>query len=149
MIFPAVAISILQPWAWFIVNGFKDVENRTWPTRFRGPVLIHTGKKFSVEVVHADAQLAIEAARTQGHALPDKLTLQDFKDQVGGIVGVATITGCVQGHKSPWASREPGTWHWTITDARPLPFMPLRGMLGFFPVTYVHPTPGVDQGRLA
>lgn len=133
---PTVAISILQPWAWFIVNGFKDVENRTWPTRFRGPVLIHTGKKFNVEGVHADAQFAIEAARAQGHVLPSKLTLQDFKGQTGGIVGVATITGCLQGHDSPWASRETGTWHWTITDARPLPSMPFKGRLGFFPCTY-------------
>ena len=23
-------ISIRQPWAWLIVNGYKDVENRTW-----------------------------------------------------------------------------------------------------------------------
>ena len=30
------ALSIQQPWAWFIVNGYKDVENRTWSTKFRG-----------------------------------------------------------------------------------------------------------------
>lgn len=142
---PAVAISILQPWAWFIVNGFKDVENRTWKTRFRGPVLIHSGKKFAVEGVHADAQFAIDAAREQGHVLPSKLTLQDFKDQIGGIVGVATITECLQGHESPWASREHGTWHWTITDARPLPFLPFKGRLGFFPCTYTEATEATCQ----
>lgn len=35
------AISIRQPWAWLIVNGFKDIENRSWRTKYRGPVLIH------------------------------------------------------------------------------------------------------------
>jgi hypothetical protein len=24
------AISICQPWAWLIVNGYKDIENRIW-----------------------------------------------------------------------------------------------------------------------
>lgn len=31
------AISILQPWAWLIVNRYKPVENRGWYTFFRGP----------------------------------------------------------------------------------------------------------------
>lgn len=40
------AISINQPWAWCIVNGYKPIENRDWATQFRGTVLIHAGKKF-------------------------------------------------------------------------------------------------------
>lgn len=35
------ALSILQPWAWLIVNGNKDIENRNWHTRFRGRFLVH------------------------------------------------------------------------------------------------------------
>ena len=35
------AISIRQPWAWLIVHGYQDVENRTWSTKHRGPILIH------------------------------------------------------------------------------------------------------------
>lgn len=31
------AISIRQPWAWLILNAGKDIENRDWPTNFRGP----------------------------------------------------------------------------------------------------------------
>src|SRR6267378_3713180 len=37
-------ISIRQPWASLIVSGVKDVENRTWSTRYRGPVLIHASR---------------------------------------------------------------------------------------------------------
>lgn len=37
------AISIRQPWAWLIVNGYKDVENRIWFANLRGRVLIHAG----------------------------------------------------------------------------------------------------------
>jgi hypothetical protein len=38
-------ISIRQPWASLIVSGIKDIENRTWPTRYRGPVLIHASQR--------------------------------------------------------------------------------------------------------
>jgi hypothetical protein len=37
------AISIRQPWAWLIVNGYMDVENRIWAANVRGRVLIHAG----------------------------------------------------------------------------------------------------------
>jgi hypothetical protein len=36
-------LSIQQPWAWAIVEGYKRVENRTWTTKHRGAVLIHAG----------------------------------------------------------------------------------------------------------
>jgi len=37
-------LSIRQPWAWAIVHAGKDIENRNWPTRFRGRFLIHAAK---------------------------------------------------------------------------------------------------------
>ena len=42
-----LAISIRQPWAWLIVNGYKDIENRSWcpPEKvIDQSVLIHAGK---------------------------------------------------------------------------------------------------------
>ncbi len=39
-----IALSIRQPWAWHILHSGKDIENRDWPTRFRGRVLIHASK---------------------------------------------------------------------------------------------------------
>jgi hypothetical protein len=47
---PAVSVawmkilSVRQPWAALIVSGHKDIENRTWSTRYRGPVLIHASQ---------------------------------------------------------------------------------------------------------
>lgn len=35
-------LTICQPYAWAIFNG-KDVENRSWESRYRGPLLIHAG----------------------------------------------------------------------------------------------------------
>lgn len=38
------ALTVCQPYAELIAAGEKRVENRTWPTRYRGPLLIHAGK---------------------------------------------------------------------------------------------------------
>src|SRR5436189_5084024 len=37
------ALSVRQPWAWLIVNGYKDIENRDWATKRRGRIWIHAG----------------------------------------------------------------------------------------------------------
>lgn len=33
-------LSVRQPWAWALVDGWKDVENRSWRTAYRGPIAI-------------------------------------------------------------------------------------------------------------
>ena len=109
------ALSIIQPWAWLIVSGHKDIENRNWPTRFRGPVLIHAGKKLDVESLN------------YVHGYPN----QPREFERGGIVGIAEIVDCVTGSNSPWWS---GPYGFVIRNARPLPFVPMRGALGFFDV---------------
>lgn len=38
------ALTVRQPWAWCIEHG-KPVENRTWQTRYRGPLAIHAGAR--------------------------------------------------------------------------------------------------------
>ena len=40
------AITIKQPWAWAIIFAGKDIENRTWHTHDRGPLLIHAGAAY-------------------------------------------------------------------------------------------------------
>lgn len=39
-------LSIKQPWASLIMCGVKRVENRTWSTPHRGPLLIHASGKY-------------------------------------------------------------------------------------------------------
>jgi hypothetical protein len=38
------ALTICQPYADMIAKGEKPIENRTWPTAYRGPLAIHAGK---------------------------------------------------------------------------------------------------------
>jgi hypothetical protein len=110
------ALSILQPWAWLIANGHKDIENRTWSTRFRGRFLIHAGKKFDIDG-HTFVKETFSHIR-----LPENF-------ERGGIVGVARITNCVQQSASPWFF---GPYGFVIDQAHALSFQPARGQLGFF-----------------
>ena len=41
------AISLLQPWASLIAIGAKRIETRSWSTKYRGPLAIHSSKGFT------------------------------------------------------------------------------------------------------
>lgn len=38
------AITLYQPWASAVALGYKTIETRSWPTRYRGPLAIHAGR---------------------------------------------------------------------------------------------------------
>jgi hypothetical protein len=99
------AISIPQPCAWFIVNGYKDIENRIWAAKLRGPVLIHAGQSKSDTTPDVLAYIKRQYHLT---ALPDTF-------ETGGIVGVAEITDWVERHRSKWFQ---GPFGWTLAHAR-------------------------------
>ena len=56
---------------------------------------------------------------------------RDWSTQLRGRVGEAEIVGCVTASASPWFQGPDG---FLIRNARPLPFRPWRGQLGFFEV---------------
>ena len=70
-------IVVRQPWAWLIVNGFKDIENRSWQTRYRGPLLIQASANLPTQIEMAEIRRYV---RRLGVELPD-----EFK--TGGIIG--------------------------------------------------------------
>lgn len=104
--------SIRQPWPWAIFVLGKDVENRSWSTRYRGPILIHAGKHFYPEEIREDVVDCAMMARKAGARIPDKVTLHELKEQTGGIVGMTTIVGCVRDNASPWAIPANGIGCW-------------------------------------
>ena len=117
---PLMALSIRQPWAWLILNGGKDIENRNWPTRFRGRFLIHAAKGMT----RADYEEAGGIAVDIGITLPPSEQLQR-----GGIVGEAEIVDCVTDSESPWFC---GRFGFVLRNAMTLPFAPCLGALRFF-----------------
>lgn len=108
------ALSIRQPWAWAILYAGKQVENRSWPTTYRGPILIHASKTYD-----QDGHDWIESQF--GVQVPATLR--------GGIVGEAILVDCVTRADSRWFF---GPYGFVLTDARPLPFVECRGRLGIF-----------------
>lgn len=117
------ALSIIQPWTWVIAHGFKPVENRDWrPSNpglhFRGDVLLHAGQKFDRDGYDWIAETFPHIPLPQPNAFAR-----------GGIVGQARIVDVVREMDSPWFFGPIGL---VFADAKPMPFHPCKGALGFF-----------------
>ena len=70
-------LTIKEPWATLIIEGYKSYEFRSWKTNYRGKILIHAGK-------------TIETNR-----------LNIFKDynlsySCGEIIGEAELVDCIK-----------------------------------------------------
>lgn len=112
------ALSIRQPWAWLILHGGKDCENRPWRTTHRGPLLIHASKTVDRE---AYAQL-----RARGVDMPALSGMP-----IGGIVGHVYVVDCVEEHESEWFT---GPYALVLANPEPREFVPRKGRLGLFEV---------------
>ncbi|PXY17080.1 hypothetical protein BAY59_36495 [Prauserella coralliicola] len=119
------ALSIRQPWTALILAGHKSVENRTWHTRWRGPLVLHAGQR----PIPAAAPLAA----AYGIVNPP----------CGAYLGTAVLAdihhndecrGC-----TPWS--EPGAWHWILTHIHAwLQPLPAPGQRGLYT-----PPPGITE----
>ncbi|MBA3351215.1 MAG: ASCH domain-containing protein [Blastocatellia bacterium] len=113
------ALSLRQPWAWLVVNGYKDIENRSWRTNHRGPLLIHassTRTDFTIE------NLA-KIEKIHGVRVPQKV-------DIGGIVGLVDVADCLQRHSSKWYFS--GNWAWVLKRPQRLPFRECKAVVGLF-----------------
>ncbi len=119
-----IALSIRQPWASLILKAGKDIENRSWPTRYRGRVLIHAAKGCTRDELEDALDFAEEVCGTR--YLVDLKTIAR-----GGIIGSVEIVDCVSKSDSPWFV---GDFGFVLRDPQPLPFVPWKGQLGFFEV---------------
>ncbi len=115
------ALTIRQPWAQLIVIGIKDVENRTWQTRHRGPLLIHAGLRAD----RAGEQWYRDLLAEEEIVWPDPLP-------TGAIVGAVQLVDCVTKSDRDWFD---GPYGWLL--AKPLSFaapIPFTGRLGLYDV---------------
>lgn len=129
---PDKAISIRQPWAWAIIHGSKDIENRSWSTRFRGPVAIHAAKGMGKNEYYDAARFITETIGTVDNDWLMRwhgVCASPAHCQRGGIIGVAEIVDCVVESDSPWFF---GPYGFVIRNARPVDFITVKGALGFF-----------------
>jgi hypothetical protein len=134
------ALTVQQPWAWAIVHGGKDVENRTQEWSYRGPLLIHAG--LAKPEKHNLASAAHRAAH--GSEVPTNLVF-------GAVIGVVDLVDVHPEWRalgsdpmpccsSPWAqfAQEPAkrVVHLELEDPRPIAKpIPARGQLGLWSPT--------------
>ena len=123
-----IALSIRQPWAWLILRGGKDIENRGWPTKFRGRVLVHAPKGCT----RAEYEDGVDALWQLCGPVVPAIELPPL-DQLerGGLVGSVEIVDCVTSSRSPWFC---GRFGFMLRDPKPITFVPWKGQLGFFEV---------------
>jgi hypothetical protein len=118
-------LSVRQPWAWMIIHGGKDIENRRWHTKVRGPVLIHASGGCTRQEYYEASGFAFLAI---GGGIWDNYP--EFEDlQRGGIVGQVEVVDCVSESDSPWFV---GPYGFVLRNPVALPWRPMRGKLGFF-----------------
>lgn len=118
------ALTLRPHWAWFVVNGYKDIENRSWPTRMRGRIWIHASSSRVTRNEYDRFLTICRERRIKG--FPAR---EDF--QIGGIVGSAEVMDCVAKSRSYWFS---GDYGFALRNARKTKFKPMNGRLGFFAV---------------
>jgi len=120
------ALSIIQPWAWLICNAGKDIENRDWPTSFRGRILVHASKRMT----KADYESAIIFIANMSRTW--RVPAYDIvREQCGGIVGETEIVSCMVKSSSSWFC---GPYGFALKNSKPLPFIPCKGALSFWTV---------------
>jgi hypothetical protein len=126
------ALTICQPYAHLIVRGEKRVENRDWPTNYRGRLLVHAGKS-RAWLEDGDENLF--------RNLGDPLTF-------GAIVGAVTLVDVLHidriqtgdyDRQYPWLRAHEhtnGTWCWVLAGVTRFMPVPWKGSLGLFDVPH-------------
>jgi hypothetical protein len=116
------AITLRQPWAWLVFNGHKDIENRSWPTKHRGEILIHASSHKVTKEEYEDFPDECRAAKIKNYPAID-----EFK--TGGIVGSVEIVDCVQKSRSRWFF---GPYGFVLKNAKKLPFKTMKEKLSIW-----------------
>lgn len=70
------ALTIKEPWATLIIDGYKKYEFRSWKTNYRGKILIHAGMTLEKDVA-------------------EKFKDYNLKYSRGAIIGEAILVDCI------------------------------------------------------
>lgn len=117
-----LALTLYQPWAFIVVHGGKDIENRPWAPplswmKNKPYFAIHAG-------LHYDKEGA-EWLRARGSSWQPEDIIH------GAILGTARIGGVVKQSDSRWFI---GPFGWLLEDIRPIKPLSCRGMQGLWPM---------------
>jgi hypothetical protein len=116
-----VALSIRQPWAELILRGLKTIEVRSWPTKHRGLLWLHAGKRIE-------------------RAVCDQYSIPSADLWTGALVGCCELRDCVEFNAGSWTElqskhlnltgfRSP-LFGWILGSPERKPIEPMPGRLG-------------------
>jgi hypothetical protein len=106
---PLKALTVKQPWAWAILFAGKDIENRSWSTSYRGPLVIHAG------------------ASMHDGSLPGRLpTRIPTQFDMSALVGIVDLVDVVEHSRSRWFE---GDFGWVLQNPRPFDPIACKGKL--------------------
>ena len=112
-------LSIRQPWAWLVAHGYKDIENRTWRSKYKGVLYIHASTTFDEE--------GYRFLKTFSHTPID--LPEPHKYYFGGLVGRVKMVDCITESKSPWFF---GIYGFVFPKAQVIDFYKMKGKTGIF-----------------
>ena len=146
------AMTVQQPWAWAIIHGGKNVENRSQPWSYRGPLAIHAGSRLSDRGM-TDQRVG-HALQARGHihidvlppGLPNMSHLLGAPIHLRAVIGVVDLTGAHWAEPgccdpNPWAEEEytehggrtlSRIAHLVLENACSVPPIPCDGHLGLW-----------------
>ncbi|WHX42829.1 2-oxoglutarate dehydrogenase E1 [Mesobacillus sp. AQ2] len=134
-------LSMIQPWASLFVLREAQYETRSWSTKYRGPLAIHTSKKVDKVVC---SHVAIKSLLSKHGYNADDLP-------TGVIIATCLLEDCLRVMESheTWAVLEDGRivsgndfflgdfkvggYVWEVSDMKMLDsFIPAKGRLGLW-----------------
>lgn len=123
-------LTVRQPWAWLILHGGKDIENRSWPTNYRGPLAIHAAKGMTRQ----EFDMALDFVSRFDDELSWHMTAVDFKATSGAIIGIVEVRDCATYNDfRPCPPRwYMGPYAWILSDPKPCEPVYVKGKLGLW-----------------
>lgn len=134
------ALSLRQPWLWAIFDLGKDIENRRWNTRYRGPIWLHAAKGCT----NAEAVSALAWMMEARLMAPNDERWPGLERvERGGVCGVADIYDVAPPtHREPLGALDRSAparaWHmreqygFLLRNVRRVDFVACNGALGLF-----------------
>jgi hypothetical protein len=147
-------LTLTQPWATLVAIGAKQIETRSWPTHYRGPLLIHAaaglgpgGRRAFYDLCYSEAFTSVLAPLWSPGTFFAPVSLP-----FGAIVARCELTGlaqmCGEGYIRTLDTRvifkpsrqelafgdyTPGRYAWLLSDVQALPTpIPVKGQLGLW-----------------
>lgn len=140
------ALTLTQPWASLVALNEKGMETRSWGTKYRGPLAIHSAKRYPTEARRLACGYPFMELLASHDRNPDALPR-------GVVLATCQLINCIRIPKlgapgeveqfvrgfggypfeASLGDYSAGRWAWILADIRPLAeLVPAKGALGLW-----------------